>query len=119
MTTTHETMTRARTKKWDARITYGGLDEDLSGALGIWFTARTVPGAATPVFQKSLGAGITITNAAQGRAAIIVDPVDTAALSSNREYGLYYELAYKNAAGEVHRIAEGRLTVVPNIADVP
>lgn len=115
---THELMTRARTKEWDVHITYGGTDEDISGAQGIYFAARTTPTASTAVFQKSLGAGITITNGPQGRAHIVVDPADTEGLAA-REYSLFYELVYKTAAGKKYRILDGRLTVSPNIADVP
>lgn len=114
-----EMMTRARTKKWDVHIAYGGVDEDLSVALGMWFCVKTQPGATSFVFQKTIGDGISLTNPARGLASIVVNPADTASLPANRESGLYYELVYKNAAGEVYPVAKGKLTVTPNIADIP
>lgn len=117
MTNYHE-MTRGRVKKIDAHITFGGADEDITAAQGLYFAARTAPGVTPAIFQKSLGDGITITNGPLGRAQIVIAPSDTVSLSPKQIANLFFEFAYKNAAGELYEIADGRLIVTPNIVEV-
>lgn len=107
------TMFRGNTKKWTAALKLGGLPLNLTGATGLWFTARRAPGANPPVFQKSIGAGIAVTDAAGGIASITLQPADTAGLPS-QQVQLSYDLEYE-AGGEVYTVAAGRILVEPDI----
>jgi hypothetical protein len=76
-------MFRGNTVVFDFSVTLGGNPVDLTGA-GLWFTAKTSPGATSVVFQKPIGAGITVTNAAEGAGLIQLEPGDTAGLASRQ-----------------------------------
>ena len=65
------------------------------------------------VFQKSVGAGITITDQVGGNGSIRLFPADTADLPSRRTQ-LYFDLEI-TLGGEVYTIASGRLIVEPDI----
>jgi hypothetical protein len=105
-------MFRGNTKTFDFTVTLGGNPVDLTGA-GLWFTAKTSPGATTVVFQKAIGAGITVTDAVQGTGLIQLEPGDTAGLAS-RQVQIYFDMELE-LAGSVHTIAHGRLVVEPDI----
>ena len=70
------TMFRGNTMVFDFSITLGGNSVDLTGA-GIWFTAKTSPGASNVVFQKAVGSGLTVTDAASGAGLIELVPAVT------------------------------------------
>ena len=76
--------------RFDFAITLGGNPFDLTGA-GLWFTAKTSPAATAVVFQKTLGAGITVTAPASGIGLIQLEPGDTSGLAS-RQVQLYFDL---------------------------
>lgn len=106
------TMFRGNTMVFDFAVTLGGNPVDLTAA-GIWFTAKTSPASASSVFQKSVGAGITITDQVGGNGSIRLFPADTADLPSRRTQ-LYFDLEI-TLGGEVYTIASGRLIVEPDI----
>jgi hypothetical protein len=83
---------------------------DLTGATIAWHLAQSAR-AAAPAVAKSLGAGIAITDGANGVFTISLDPADTAALS-----GLYYhEAEVTDAAGHRSTVLTGVATVVPTL----
>lgn len=106
------TMYRGNTAKWDAAVTLGGAPVDLTGITGLWFTVKRSTDSAA-LFQKSIGSGITVTNAAGGLARITFSPADTTSLPP-RQVPLEYDLEYESG-GEVYTLARGRLTVEPDI----
>jgi hypothetical protein len=90
----------------------GGNPVDLTGA-GIWFTAKASQGASTVIFQKSVGSGITVTDAASGAGMIELVPGDTHGLGA-RTVRLYFDLEVE-LAGAVYTVAAGRLVVEPDL----
>jgi hypothetical protein len=105
-------MFRGNTMVFDFSITLGGNPFDLTGA-GLWFTAKTSPAATAVVFQKTLGTGITVTDAAQGTGVIHLEPGDTSGLPS-RQVPLYFDLEIE-VAGAVYTVAAERLVVEPDV----
>ena len=110
------TMFRGNTMVFDFSITLGGNSVDLTGA-GIWFTAKTSPGASNVVFQKAVGSGITVTDAASGAGLIELVPDDTQGLGA-RTVRLYFDLEVE-IAGAVYTVAAGRLVVEPDVTVRP
>ena len=110
------TMFRGNTMVFDFAVTLGGNPVDLTGA-GIWFTAKTSPNASTVVFQKAVGSGITVTDAASGAGMIELVPGDTHGLGA-RTVRLYFDLEVE-IAGAVYTVAAGRLVVEPDLTDRP
>jgi hypothetical protein len=106
------TMFRGNTMVFDFAVTLGGNPVALTSA-GVWFTAKTSPGAGTVVFQKAVGSGITVTDAASGAGMINLVPSDTQALGA-RTVPLYFDLEVA-LAGAVYTTAAGRLVVEPDV----
>jgi hypothetical protein len=92
------------------------LEWDLTGA-GIWFAAKTSPGANTVIFQKSVGSGITVTDAACGAGMIELVPSDTQWVRV-RTARLYFDMDVE-AAGAIYTVAAGRLVVEPDLTVRP
>ena len=106
------TMFRGNTMVFDFAVTLGGNPVDLTAA-GIWFTAKTSPSASNVVFQKAVGSGITVTDAASGAGLIELVPADTQGLGA-RTVRLYFDLEVE-IAGAVYTVAAGRLDVEPDL----
>ena len=112
------TMKRGNTKRFTATVTQSGVAYDLDNAAGLWFTARRDP--ESPVlFAKSLGDGITITNAAAGTALITLAAADTEDLPSVA-IQLEVDLEMETDTGEIHTVfppegERGILVVEPDI----
>lgn len=104
-------MFRGNTKKFNLTVTQGSTPVNLTGA-GLWFTVRRCPGG-TQVMQKSVGAGITLTDAAAGLARVTIDPADTTSLPS-APISMAYDVEYE-AGGEVYTLVTGELVVHPDI----
>jgi len=87
MTTNRIGFIRGDTATFDFAVFIDGVAANLTGA-SIFFTVKTsyavADGAKT--FQKTIGAGITVLNAAQGTFRLKIDPADTAALSVSSPY---------------------------------
>jgi hypothetical protein len=106
------TMFRGNTKKLDAALTLGGVAIDLT-TKSLYFTVKLDPTSTSNLFQKSIGAGITLTNAVGGLAQIVIDPADTTGLASNQKR-LWFDLEYVSGT-EIYTVADGRLVVNPDI----
>lgn len=90
--------------------TRDGAPLDLTGT-SIWFTAKRKLKDAdeNAIAQKTLGAGITVTDAEAGEALVTLDPADTAALT--KETTLYCDVQVVEASGRVTTVASGTLTI--------
>lgn len=107
------TITRGDDVTLDIFLTDKGQPVDLTGAQ-LWWTAkrRHIDLDSLAVIQKTLGAGITITQPTQGKAEVALVPNDTAALES---IALWWDLQGKDGAGKVRTLAAGRLVVEADV----
>jgi hypothetical protein len=99
----------------DSKSFLFALGMDLTGAVGIWMTAKSALADADPgVFQKSDGAGITVIDDAAGTIQVDVDPADTDSLDAvtNR---LYYDVQVEDVNNKVSTRQSGRLIVRPDV----
>lgn len=117
MVITNLNMVRGSTLSFDFSVTNTatGLAENLTGGT-LKFTAKwdftDVDGSA--VFQKTIGSGITVTNAAGGLANVTIAASDTTSLPATI-VNLNYDLKYTDASSNVWPILYGLLTIVPNV----
>lgn len=94
----------------------------LTGAQ-MWFTgkASVLDPDNVALFQKTVGAGITIDNAAQGLATVVLNPVDTNAIVPPANLDardipewkgvIYYDCQVKTAGGDIFTTVKGRIHV--------
>lgn len=82
----------------------------LTGAT-VWFTAESSVGA----ISKRSGSGIEISGseAAENVATITIDAADTDALTGRTVYA--WDIQIRSAGGKIWTVADGRLTVVPDV----
>lgn len=69
----------------------------------------------SPVLTKHVGAGITVTNAAQGLATLQIDPADTSALPANITTTVNCELTLQNGTENIE-IYRTTLVIYPDVA---
>jgi hypothetical protein len=99
----------------DSKTFLFALGVDLTGAVGIWMTAKSALADADPgVFQKTDLAGITVIDEASGSIQIDVDPADTEDLEAvtNR---LFYDIQVEDVNNKVSTRQSGRLIVRPDV----
>lgn len=90
----------------------GGEDYDLTGvSLRGTFKVRTTDADADAVLVKTIGAGITVTDAGTGAATFTLEPEDTEDLAEHS--ALVYEIQVTDTAGDPFLIQRGRLFVTP------
>jgi hypothetical protein len=107
---------RGDTRRFQVTVTdEAGLPVNLSGAT-IYFTVRKKFASSADdtdaVFQKSVGAGITITDAAAGVIALVIDPADSRSLP---KIVLLYDLQVITAAGDTITPALGDVAINPDV----
>ncbi len=107
-------MTRGDTKEFEFTVTKAGVAVNLTGALA-WFTAKT---SLTDLdlnakIAKSVGFGITITDAPAGKAVVKILPIDTSSLPDKST--LVWDFQVKDALGNVTTAASGFLAVSPDV----
>ncbi len=107
--------TRGDSERYLLTITEDAAAVDLTDA-SIWMTAkrRARDADAAAVFQKTVGDGITITNAAGGLARVDLVPGDTEDLPA-RSIQLVYDVQVKLDDGRVLTPISGVLTVEPDV----
>ena len=99
----------------DSKTFLFALDVDLTGAVDIWMTAKSARADADPgVFQKSVGAGITVIDDATGTISVELDPADTSDLDATTNR-LYYDVQVEDVDNKVSTYRIGRLVVRPDI----
>lgn len=91
---------------------------DLTGATGIWFTAKHHPNDADAdaVIRKALGVGISIVSEPNGTATVTVDAEDTA---DARPGVLVWDAQVRDAAGKIRTAASGSLKLVADVTRAP
>lgn len=110
-------MYRGDTAAWDFTVTEpDGTAVDLTGASGIRFTAkdRASDADADAVITRTVGDGVTVTNAAGGIVRVQLEAADTSALSA--PLSLVYDLQLADASGGIYTVAAGRLEIKPDIS---
>lgn len=87
---------------------------DITGA-SAWFTAKrtTQDGDVDAVFQKTVGTGITITDAPNGVMLVQLAEADTNTLTKKEI--LEYDLQIKDTSDGVYTVARGALTVEADV----
>ncbi len=110
-------LVRGSTFSFDVIITNSGtgLPENLTNGT-LKFTAKwdLIDADGSAVFQKTIGSGITVTNASQGQANIVISPTDTSTLPFNI-VNLNYDLKYTDASGNIFITLLGLLNITPNV----
>lgn len=87
----------------------------LLGAQSVkWWVARRVT-STTKLLQKTVGSGITMTNASAGIVTIRLDPADTVSVSGD----YYHELEVIDSAGDIGTVLRGTMTVVRALVTNP
>ncbi len=108
------TIHRGDTVTLNVVVTASGAVYSLVGC-SMWFTAKAAYSVADPgQFQKTLGSGITYTNAAQGLAQVVISPTDTSTLGNTKTL-LLYDCQIKDSSGRIFTIASGNLIVLPDV----
>ena len=79
-----------------------------------WWVARRVT-STTRLLEKSVGSGITVTNAAGGLLTISINPDDTKTVSGD----YYHELEVIDAAGDIGTVLRGTMTIVRALVTNP
>lgn len=67
----------------------------------------------TPSVEKSIGDGITVTNASQGALTVTLSNEDTATLEGE----FYFELEVTDVSSNAVVVATGRVTIVRNVTN--
>jgi len=99
----------------DSKSFLFALGVDLTGAVEVWMTAKEALADSDPgVFQKSVGAGITVIDDAAGTIQVDLDPADTEDLDAvtNR---LFYDVQVEDVNNKVSTRQSGRLIVRPDV----
>lgn len=111
------TMYRGDTAAWDFTITTPtGTAVDLSNATEIRFTAKQRPSDADvdAVIAKTLGDGVTVTDAAGGVLRVQLAEDDTSALSV--PLSLAWDVQLADDADGVYTVASGALSIKADIS---
>jgi hypothetical protein len=111
------TFTRGDTVVLSGSVTFGGDPYNLAGAT-IWCTAKSrfTDADEDAIFQKTIGSGIVIVNAAAGLYTITIDPADTVDLAKVKNI-LVYDVQLKDADNKVFTIASGNLIINPDVTN--
>lgn len=109
------TMVRGDSASWLLSATLNGAPYNVAGCL-IWFSGKrsVADGDVDAVFMKTLGGGVTVTDAANGLVTVTLSPTDTETLPSSRVI-LDWDLQVKTAGGAIYTVALGKLTVFPDV----
>jgi hypothetical protein len=109
-------MTRGDSVSWAGTATLSSSPYDLTGILGMSFTAKnkTTDTDANAVFKKTIGDGITVTSAAQGLFTVAILPADTASVSKVKTI-LVWDLEVVDSGGNVYTLNSGNLVINPDV----
>lgn len=110
-------MYRGDTAAWDFTVTEpDGTAVDLTDATGIRFTAkdRASDADADARITKTIGSGVTVTNAVGGIVRVQLATGDTSALSV--PLSLAFDLQLSDDAGGVYTVAAGKLEIKADIS---
>ena len=109
------TISRGDTPSFNIAVTQAGAVFSLVGC-SMWFTAKWAYKDldAAAVFQKTIGAGITLTNAALGLATATLAATDTSGLAAVKVL-LVWDIQVRTAGGLTFTVASGNLIVTPDV----
>ncbi|HEY0820258.1 MAG TPA: hypothetical protein VGD46_15845 [Rhizobacter sp.] len=93
------------------QVMQGASPLNLAGITAAKFWLAKKVSSPSPLVEKTLGAGVTVTDAAQGRLEIALANADTRPLKGS----LYCELELVNADGRRATVMVGTVTVVPTV----
>lgn len=109
-------MTRGDTFAFNLAVTSAGAPFNLTGC-SIRVTAKwdyaNLDAAA--VFTRTIGSGVTVTNAAGGLATVVIAPSNTSTLPAN-PVNLYYDIQVTDGSSNVYTVNSGILTVSPDVS---
>jgi hypothetical protein len=108
-------MYRGDTVVFNMLVTKSAVAFPLTGC-EIWFTGKYAykDSDLAAVFQKTIGDGITVTNALGGRAALALIPSDTHGLPAVKTL-LLWDVQLKDADDMIYTVASGNLVVLPDV----
>lgn len=86
-----------------------GAVVDMTGATIRWQMARSV--RATPMLEKAIGSGITVTSEVGGTFTVMLDPVETADLAGI----FYFEVEVIDGSGNVSTPRRGWIKIDPGL----
>lgn len=97
----------------------GVTPQDLTG-WSLWFTGKLaiLDPDMSAVFQRTIGSGITVTDAAAGLATVALAPASTDSLMATgtaTSVDLFCDLQGKDGSGDVATLATGKITVLAEI----
>lgn len=109
-------MTRGDSFPFNIAVTQAGAAFNLTGC-SIRMTAKWnhADADSAAVFTRTVGSGITVTNAGGGLATVIVAPANTLSLPANT-VNLYYDIQVTDAGSNVYTVNSGKLTVSPDVS---
>jgi hypothetical protein len=91
------------------------LGIDLTGATGIWMTAKSALADVDPgVFQKTLSDGVTVLDDVTGTISVDLEPADTEDLTGPRDR-LYYDVQVLDVDDKISTPQRGRLVVKADV----
>jgi hypothetical protein len=95
-------------------VDFNGDALDISSAY-IWFTAKNgySESDTDAVFQKTIGDGITVTDARLGQLDIVLSTEDTDDIVDRTN--LKYDIQVKDVSGGIYTVSSGLLVVEPDI----
>lgn len=105
---THLRLYRGDTVELVLEVTVGGVPVDLTGGT-LFFTLKTSPSDAdnAALLSKVSGSGITVTDAAEGRAVVTL--ADTETLSLPLYTVLHFDVQLKRHTGAIHTVQRGTI----------
>jgi len=111
------TMVRGDNFAFDLRVLNNGVAVDLTGG-DMTMTAKWSPTDPNidAVFTRTLGSGITFTDAAAGEVSVELIPANTNGLPDKQIF-LNYDIEYTSSLGKIYTITRGKLKVVPDITE--
>jgi hypothetical protein len=111
-------MVRGDTPSWELSFSRGGAPIDLVAGSLIWMSAKRaltdIDSAA--VFKKSIGSGVTITDAPNGVAVVDLLAADTSTLPDT-DITLYYDVQLKELSGRITTMC-GKLHVTCDVTEL-
>jgi hypothetical protein len=110
-------MQRSSTATIVLTTTLGGAVHSLSGIQALSFTAKNNKSDTTAVISKSLGSGLTVTDAANGIAVLTIDPADTSSLTCDPDV-LWWDLIVKDATDAVYTLNSGRMIIAAPVGAI-
>lgn len=111
---------RGKTKKLNFTVLDPGSNAanppavDLTGKT-LKFTVKKVVTDSSPVFQKTIGAGITITDAAAGKGQVLISPSDTQSLTTDGLDWVWDLQMTWNAGAEEADLNGGAFLLLPDV----